>query len=36
MQLMTMRHQSPCNDLSFKELEPIYDVDYDDAEGVGF
>ena len=23
-------------DLSFKELEPIYDVDYDDAGGVGF
>ena len=23
-------------DLSFKELEPIYDVDYDDADGVGF
>ena len=23
-------------DLSFKELEPIYDVDYDDVGGVGF
>jgi len=23
-------------DLTFKELEPIYDVDYDDADGVGF
>ena len=23
-------------DLTFKELEPIYDVDYDDAGGVGF
>ena len=23
-------------DLSFKELEPIYDVDYDDTGGVGF
>ena len=23
-------------DLSFKELEPIYDVDYDDGGGVGF
>ena len=23
-------------DLTFKELEPIYDVDYDNADGVGF
>ena len=23
-------------DLTFKELEPIYDVDYDEADGVGF
>tara|TARA_Y100001970_G_C14217257_1_gene850415 strand:+ start:1369 stop:2511 length:1143 start_codon:yes stop_codon:yes gene_type:complete len=23
-------------DLSFKELEPIYDVDYEDVEGVGY
>jgi len=23
-------------DLTFKELEPIYDVDYEDAEGVGY
>ena len=23
-------------DLTFKELEPIYDVDYDDVEGVGY
>ena len=23
-------------DLTFKEVEPIYDVDYDDADGVGF
>ena len=23
-------------DLSFKDLEPIYDVDYDFADGVGF
>ena len=22
-------------DLSFKELEPIYDIDYDSAEGRG-
>ena len=23
-------------DLTFKELEPIYDVDYDEDGGVGF